>query len=191
MKCRALVALEFGLIIALTGCEWSNGPALTSPGLHRVVEGAARVHQGDIVTIGSMFACLDKKGSVTITGIAPVHGTGIKVTGWAVRPNPFWKEPDPAPPVGGQIGVARVSLASLLFPTSKVIDAQCKNPAKDGIGYEFAVQVQKTTTGEAGASGWVVTYTSDGNTKSLAYPFAVRLCNEKKAWAKPCRALKI
>jgi hypothetical protein len=155
------------------------------------LEGAAGIHRGDTVTIGSMFACLDKKGSVTVTGIAPVNGTGMKVTGWAIRPNPFWKKPDPAPPVGGQIGVERMTLAKLLFPTSKVVDAQCKNPARDGIGYEFAVQVRKTSNGEAGASGWVVTYTSGGKVKRVGYPIAVRLCNEKSADAKACRNLKV
>ena len=183
------LGLGLGLLLVLTGCG-SDGPRLTSPGLHGVTEGAARVHQGDTVTIGSMFGCLDKSGSVTITDIAPVNGTGMKVTGWAVRPNPFWKKPDPAPPVGGQIGVARMPLAKLLFPTSPVVDAQCKDPDKDGIGYEFAVQVQKTTSGEAGASGWVVTYTSDGKTKRVGYPIAVRLCNED-ADAKRCMALKV
>jgi hypothetical protein len=68
------------------------------------LEGTARVHQGDTVTIGSMFACLDKPGSVTITNIAPVGGVGLKVTGWGIRPNPFWKEPSPAPPIGVRSG---------------------------------------------------------------------------------------
>jgi len=191
MARNALAVLGLGLFLALTGCGGSNGPTLVSPGLHRVLQGAARVHRGDTVSIGSMFACLDKKGSVTLTGIAPLNGTGMKVTGWAARPNVSWKKPDPAPPIGGQIGVARATLARLLFPTSKVIDAQCKNPARDGIGYEFAVQVEKTTNGEAGASGWVVTYTSDGKTKKIRYPFAVVLCNEKSADAKACRSLRV
>jgi hypothetical protein len=184
------LGLTLGVILGLTGCG-SGGPTLTSPGLHAVTEGAARVHEGDTVTIGSMFGCLDRSGTVTITDIAPVNGTGMKVTGWAVRPNPFWKKPDPAPPVGGQIAVARRTLAKLLFPTSTVVDAQCKDPAIDGIGYEFAVEVQKTTSGEAGASGWVVTYTSDGKIKRLGYPIAVRLCNENDADAKRCMALKV
>lgn len=36
-----------------------------------------------------------------------------------------------------------------------MVDAKCGN---DGEGYEFAVQVLKTTSGPTGASGWVVTY---------------------------------
>jgi len=191
MTRKVLAGLGLGLLLALIGCGGSDGPALISPGLHGVLEGAATVHRGDTVTVGSMFACLDKKGSVTVTGIAPINGTGMKVTGWAIRPNPFWKKPDPAPPVGGQVGVARMNLTRLLFPTSKVADTECKNPAKDGIGYEFAVQVQKTTNGEAGASGWEVTYNSDGKTKRVVYPIAVVLCNENSADAKACRDLRV
>lgn len=68
------------------------------------------------------------------------------------------------------------------------MDAQC---GKHGEGYEFAVQVKKTTTGEAGASGWVVTYRSDGKTKKFGFTLTVRLCNEKWADAKACRDLKV
>lgn len=57
------------------------------------------------MTIGSMFACLDKPGSVTVTGIRPVNAIGLRVTGFAIRPNPFWKAPAVEPPVGGQIGI--------------------------------------------------------------------------------------
>ena len=192
MTKKVSAGFVLGLLLALTGCGFfSDAPSLTYPGAYRVTEGAARIHRGDTVTIGSMFACLDKSGEVAITGIAPVNGTGMRVTGWAIRPWVSWKKPDPAPPIGGQIGVARMSLATLLFPTSKVVDAQCQNPAKDGIGYELAVQVQKTTNGEAGASGWVVTYTSEGKTKRIGYPIAVRLCNEKSADARACRALRV
>jgi hypothetical protein len=161
--------------------SWDYGSA------NAVTEGAARIHQGDTVTISSMFGCLSKSGSVTVTDIAPVNETGMKVTGWAVRPNPSWKAPDPAPPVGGQIGVARTTLAKLLCPDSRVLDVTC---GKNGEGYEFAVQVQKTTSGEAGASGWVVTYTSDGKTRKLGYSIAVRLCNENSAEAEACTALR-
>jgi len=181
------LGLGLGLLLGASGCG-SDGPRLTYPSANAVTEGAARVHQGDTVTIGSMFGCLNKSGSVTVTDIAPVHGTGMKVTGWAVRPNPSWKAPDPDPPVGGQIGVARTTLAKLLFPNSRVLHATC---GKNGEGYEFAVQVKKTTSGEAGASGWVVTYASDGQTKRLGYPIAVRLCNEESADAKACTALKV
>jgi hypothetical protein len=184
-----VTGLGLGLALALSSCG-SDGPALTTPHPQNpVLEGAARVHQGDTVTIGSMFACLNQPGSVTITDIAPVHPNGLEVTGWAVRPNPFWK-PAPANPahVTGQIGVARAPLSELAFPSSRVVDATC---GKNGEGFEFAVQVKKTTNGEAGASGWVATYKSDGKTKKFGFLLSVQLCNEKSSDSKKCNALKV
>jgi hypothetical protein len=186
-KVPARLGLGLGLLLALIACG-SDGPGLRSPNEQSVTEGAARIHQGDTVTIGSLFGCLDKSGSVAVTDIAPVNATGMKVTGWAMRPNPFWRAPDPATPVGGQIGVERMTLAKLRFPTGNVVDARC---GKSGEGYEFAVQVRKTTSGEAGASGWVVTYVSDGHTKKFGFTLAVRLCNEATADAPTCEALKV
>ena len=96
---KALVGLVSGLLLVLTGCS-SDGPSLTYGHMSQVTEGEPRVHQGDTVSIGSMFACLDKAGTVTVTNISPINATGMKVTGWAVRPNPFWIAPDRAPHVG-------------------------------------------------------------------------------------------
>lgn len=187
-KVSAGFGLGLGLLI-LAGCGFQDGPALVSPNANSVTESAPRIHRGDTVTIGSMFGCLDKSGSVTVTDISPVGGTGLEVTGWAVRPNPFWKPTPSGPPLadGQMIGVARTTLARLQFPTSRVVDVQC---GSNGEGFEFAVEVQKTTNGEAGASGWVVTYTSGGDTKKLGFSLAIRLCNEE-GWAKSCQALKV
>jgi hypothetical protein len=74
-----------------------------------------------------------------------------------------------------------MTLAKLLFPTSRTVKRQ---GGKQGEGHEFAVQVLKTTSGEAGASGWVVIHESRGTTKELGFTLAVRLCHEDKAWSK-------
>jgi hypothetical protein len=155
-----------------------------------VTEGAARIHHGDTVTIGSLFGCLNKPGSITIDTVEPVHPVGLHVTGWGLRPNPFWKPPSSpnAAHVGGQIGIERTTLPRLGFTTDRTIDVKC---GQHGEGYELAVQVEKTTGGEAGASGWVVTYTTERETKKFGFPLAVRLCNEDTAWSKQCRALKV
>src|SRR3954447_2186079 len=163
----ALGVCASALALSCTACG-SAGPSLTSAGMASVTEGAARVHQGDTVTIGSMFACLDTSGSVKVLKVEPVAPVGLKVTGWAIRPNPFWEgRPPPANPahIRGQIGTARTTLARLAFPSSRTIDAdaQC---GKQGRGYEFAVQVEKTTAGEAGAHAWTATYRSGGETKT-------------------------
>jgi hypothetical protein len=86
------------------------------------------------------------------------------------------------------IGVARTPLARLRFPASRVVDVEC---GRNGEGFEFAVEVQKTIDGAAGASGWVVTYTSEGDTKQIEFPLAVRLCDEDKAWSRSCQALQV
>jgi hypothetical protein len=187
---QALAGLGLGLFLTACGPLGNDGPVLTSPNGGAVLEGTARIHQGDTVTIGSMFGCLDKPGSITIDIIVPVHATGLQVTGWALRPNPFWKHPSSPNPagIGGQITVARAPLSRLGFTADKHVDVKC---GKHGEGYEFAVQVEKTTAGEAGASGWVVAYTTDGKTKLFGFPIAVKLCNEKVSWSKACRALKV
>jgi hypothetical protein len=175
-------------LLTLTACGSGNGPALTAP-FAPAIQGAARVHDGDTVTIGSMVGCLNKSGSITVDNITPVHPTGLTVTGWAIRPNPFWKAPPPNPAhIGGQIIVARAPLSRLAFPSGHQVNVQC---GKNGQGFEFAVQVRKTITGPAGASGWVVTYTSDGKTKKFGFPIAVRLCDQNTAASKACTALKV
>jgi hypothetical protein len=153
-----------------------------------VMESAPRIHQGDTVTIGSMFACLDERGSASVTDIVPVNAKGLEVTGWAVRPNPYWR---PGPPSSahseGQIGVAPTTLAMLRFPAGRVVETTC---GKHGEGVELAVQVRNTTSGEAGASGWVVRYTSDGKDKSLTFALTIKLCNAQ-GWSRSCKALRV
>lgn len=172
------------LALACTACG-SGGPVLTSHP-NSVVEGAPRIHQGDTVTIGGMFACLDESGSVTVKTITAVNPTGLQVTEFGIRPNPSWKR---SPTTGmGQLGVSRKTLSELQFPTSRVVDVKC---GKNGEGVEFGLEVRKITRGEAGLSAIRVTYTSGGETKTFTFPLAVRLCNEEVAWAKRCRALEV
>lgn len=190
MTKRRIAGAGLGLILlVLAGLALLDGPDLTM-NANSVTEGVPRIHQGDTVTIGSMFSCLDDAGSVTITDIAPVGATGLTVTGWAIRPNPFWQRPPSTRPGDDpmMVGAERRTLASLRFPASRVVDVQC---GRNGEGFEFAVEVRKTADGPAGASGWTVTYTSGGRTKQIEFPHAVRLCTEKKAWARSCEALQV
>ena len=186
----ATVTVGAALLVAVGGCG-STGPHLTSPP-GAVSEAQPRVHLGDTVSIGSMFGCLDRAGTVTITDITAVDPIGLKVTGWGLRPNPFWQGAPPSPPnrtgIGGQITVVHKTLARLGFTADHDIDAQCGD---HGEGYEFAVQVEKTTAGEAGASGWVVTYKTGDQTRKLGMALAVELCNENDTRSKKCEALKV
>lgn len=192
---RGAAGLGAGLTLALLTSCGHSGPSLT-PGLDengklvtsvpRVTEGAARIHQGDTVTIGGMYACLDESGSVTIDDVAAVGEIGLEQTGWAIRPNPSWQ---PSPTTGrGQLGISRNTLAKLQFPVSRTANVKCGSL---GQGYEFGVEVRKTTSGEAGLSEFKVTYTSGGDARTFVFHFAIKLCNEKVAWARPCRKLKV
>jgi hypothetical protein len=135
---QALAAL--GLLLTACGPLGNDGPALTSPGANSVVEGTARIHRADTVTIGSMFGCLDESGSIMIDNIEPVDPIGLEVTGWGLRPNPFWKPPGSpnAAHVGGQIGIERTTLPRLGFTTGRTIDVKC---GQHGEGYELGVQL--------------------------------------------------
>jgi hypothetical protein len=190
-KVTAVIGLGLLLLLLLVPSRWGlkDGPDLTMTA-NSVTQGIPRIQEGDTVTIGSMFSCLDEPGSVTVTDISAVGATGLTVTGWAIRPNPYWKRPQSIRPGddASMIGAARRTLTKLQFPTSPVVDVEC---GKNGEGFEFAVEVLKTTDGAAGASGWVITYTSDGDTKQIEFPLATRLCKEDKAWAKACQALKV
>lgn len=188
---RVVVAgLGATLLLGAAGCG-VTGPRLTSPP-GAVSEGQPRVHLGDTVTIGSMFGCLDRAGTVTVTDIAAVDPIGLRVTGWGLRPNPFWEGAPPSPPnltnIGGQITVVHEPLSRLGFTADYPVDAKCGD---HGEGYEFAVQVEKTTAGEAGASGWVVTYKTGDETRKFGFALAVVLCNERDTRAKKCDALKV
>lgn len=181
------IGIGIGLVLlVLAGWSLQGGPALTM-NANNVTQGVPRIQRGDTVTIGSMFSCLDQPGSVTVTDISPVGATGMRVTGWALRPNPYRQRPPSTRPGDDvtMIGVARRTLTRLQFPTSRVVDVQC---GENGEGFELAVEVQKTTHGAAGASGWLVTYTSDGEPEQIEFPLAVRLCRQDKAWAKSCQA---
>ena len=187
---RVVVGFIASLCLGLAACG-SEGPRLTTPP-GAASEDQPRVHLGDTVTIGSMFGCLDRAGTVTITDIAAVDPVGLEVTGWGLRPNPFWEGAPPSPPnlagIGGQITVVHKTLSRLGFTADYPIHAKCGD---HGEGYEFAVQVEKTTAGEAGASSWVVTYKTGDETRKLGFPLAVKLCNEKVSWSTKCNALKV
>ena len=186
----AVLGLVFGLLCIAVWVIGTNGPVLATPNGRVVTKVAVRIHHGDTVSIGSMVVCLNKPGSITIEKVQAVHAIGLRVTGWGLRPNPLWKfpgSPDPSD-VGGQLGIERTPLRRIGFNAGDVLEVPC---GKHGEGYELAVQVGKTTTGEAGASGWMVTYRTEGKTKTFVFPIAVKLCNEKVSWSKKCRALEV
>ena len=181
-----LVLAAFAVYVETSSSGSPSGPTLLT-GPNGVSEGAARIHQGDTVTIGGMMACLSETGWVKVDSVTAGSATGLQVTGFGIRPNPAWIS---SPTTGrGELGVSRHALAQLKFPTSRVVNTRCEKGSAKAV--EFGVEVRKTTSGEAGVSSFRFTYTSGGDTKTLTFPFAVRLCNEDKAWAKKCKALKV
>ena len=94
----------------------------------------------------------DKAGAVTVTGITPIQPHGLRVVGYALRPNENWR-PTPSPLGRAFLGMERRSLARLGFK-GHTGDAVCH--PRTGSGYEPAVRVVKTTTGKATSAGWTI-----------------------------------
>jgi predicted small lipoprotein YifL len=171
---RAITVLLLAAVCgAFAGCG-SNSPQLIfpPPGVNAGGVGLPSVRLGEKYSVGmESTICLSKPGVVTLTEVTPVHGSGLRVVGSAMRPNQNWK-PTPSRVPGSFLGEQRQALGWLGF-TGKTVDVACaKNTPK---GYELAVRVAKTTVGTAHASGWVVTYESSGHTGTLRVPFSLTL----------------
>lgn len=186
---RPAVWLVMAALLAVFGTACGReSPSLILPGVANSVEvGVPRVHIGDRWSIGMEgTVCLDKPGKVELTDVALVRPRGVRVIGFGLRPNPSWKPR--APGVDGYfLGEEREPLRALGF-TGRTVDAVCN--AKTGAGYEVAVRLLKTTRAEAGAAGWTVSYSSDGGNGTLQIPFAVELCKERSADARPCQRFR-
>jgi hypothetical protein len=166
------------------GLDLGRGPSLVfaSP-VNSASVGVARAQLGDHWSIGmGSTICLDHSGTVEITGVAPVRPHGLRVSGFAVRPNQNWK---PTQGVRGEfLGDVRAPLRHLGF-TSTTVDVACERHTPKG--YELAVRLVKTTAGPAVAYGWVVSYRAEsGHTGTLTVPFGVLLCPARSADAKRC-----
>jgi len=177
--------LGVGLVTCLVASCGAGAPALIFPGTPNHVQlGVARTHKGDGWSIGMEGTiCLDKPGSVEVTGVSLIRPHGVRVIGFGVRPNQNWKLT--APGTSEFLGEVRTPLRGMGY-TGRTVDAVCN--LKTAAGYELAVRLLKTTSNEAGAAAWKVSYVSnDGSRGTLMIPFAVKLCRESSADAKPCR----
>jgi hypothetical protein len=173
------------VVSAVIGLNLSRGPSLTTPGpANPAWVGVARAHLGDRWSIGmESTICLDRPGRVEITSVTPVRPHGLRVIGFAVRPNQSWK---PTQGVRGAfLGEVRAPLQRLGF-TGRTVDVACQHDTPKG--YELAVRLLKTTSGPAVASGWVVTYRASARTGTLAIPFGLLLCPAKSADARRCHS---
>jgi hypothetical protein len=164
------------LLLSVTGCGSHNsgrgdGPQLVTPGApNTVTVGLGHVQPDDVQSFGSMILCLDRKGSVTLTGVQPVqpHG-GVQIKEWGVRPSPWWKHDH-----GTGIGALHGDLAHNHFAIGRKVSVTC-DPAT-GRGYELAVSVSMPDRTPASMRGLHVEYDSNGQQRSLDYPITILLC---------------
>jgi hypothetical protein len=181
-----VLVLSIAVVVsAVIGLNMSRGPSLIFPvPVNSASVGVPRAHVGDRWSIGmGSTICLDKPGAVEITGVSPVRPHGLRVIGFAVRPNQNWKPTQGV--VGAFLGEVRVPLRRFGF-TSRTVDVACEH--KTPKGYELAVRLVKTVSGAAVASGWVVTYRTSARTGTLAIPYRLLLCPADSADAKRCRS---
>jgi hypothetical protein len=188
IECRGLRGPSVASVVAalvaclVAGCG-ETGPSLTFPApIHSASLGVARAHQGDRWSIGmGTTICLDAPGRVEVTAVTPVRADGLRVTGWAVRPNQNWK---PTQGVRGEfLGEERAPLQHCGFK-SRTVDVGCD--PRTPKGYELAIRVLKTLPGPAVASGWDVSYRGSGGTGTLEIPLGLLLCPAESADAKRC-----
>jgi hypothetical protein len=81
-------AVVIALLLVVAGCGFGGGPHLHQPnyggGISDTLSGP-----GEPFLVGSLFLCLDGPGEVTIDQVRLVGADpGMKLTGFAVRPNP-------------------------------------------------------------------------------------------------------
>jgi hypothetical protein len=163
------------LLLALTGCDLNSsgsGPQLVIPAsLHNVAIGAGKMKPGAENSFGGMVVCLDRPGSITLTGAKPVDPEGgIRIDQFGVRPSPFWKG---RAGILGQYG----DLAHNHFKMGRTVDVTCD--PRTGRGYEFAVTVSMPDSTQARMTGVKIDYTSAGQDRSLTFPITLFLCPHK------------
>jgi hypothetical protein len=169
----AMSLVGIGVVQCLLAACGSASPSLTAPGLGSGGAGYARVRVGHPVSIGfEGTVCLDKAGAVTVTGITPIQSHGLRVIGYALRPNENWRA-TPSPLGRAFLGMDARSLGRLGF-NGDTVDAVCDS--KTGTGYEPAVRVVKTAAGKATSAGWTISYTNHGHTGVFHWPLAIELC---------------
>jgi hypothetical protein len=175
----------FVLVSAAIGLSLSEGPSLIFPvPVNSGSVGVARAHLGDRWSIGmESTICLNEPGKVKLTAVTPVRSQGLRVTGFAVRPNQNWKPTQGHP--GVFLGEERAPLQHFGF-TSRTVDVACD--PKTPQGYELAVRVLKTSSGPAVASGWVVSFSGSGGGGTLEIPFGLLLCPAESADATACNS---
>lgn len=142
-----------------------------------VTEGMGHVRPHDVTSFGGMVVCLDRHGSITVTGVQPVQAQGdMRITEWGVRPSPWWR-PGPLRPTGENtagIGALKGDLEHNHFTVGRKVNVTCD--VKTGRGYELAVSLSLIGTAGATFKDLKVSYISEGEHRSFVFPITLELC---------------
>lgn len=171
-------------VFACAGCFLRHDTVrVVEPGVpNSVGEGAARIHPGQPVSIGSMDVCLDRPGTASIDRVTMVGlvGGGIAVDDWTLVKHPE-QETDMF------IGTDRRSLRSYHRPLTHTVDVVC-DPS--GRFDELVVQVHRTDGQNAGFHAFRIDWSSTDDHGTILVPLAIELCNGD-AGAAPCSRLGV
>lgn len=115
-------------------------------------------------SLGGWDMCLDRPGSVTITGIELIKPyNDIVLQAFSSRPH-----------TGPMLGNAEKPLTELGFPArSPAVTTVCE---ESPLHTELALQYAKTGDAAAGAEGVRITYTSAGRQRTVDFNLRVLLC---------------
>ncbi|MEP6813947.1 MAG: hypothetical protein ABI873_00175 [Marmoricola sp.] len=185
----ATVVLGLGLLLVACGAlreldSWAR--LIEGNGLvNHTSLGVGNVASGQTVSIGSMPLCLSRAGRVRVTAVRPVDPVGpLRVTGFAVRPNPYWLGHESG---GTMLGDKIGPLTANGFGHSHIVDVAC-GKGDTGAGYELGLQLWRPGRAPVAASGFRVEYESAGHRARVILPNGVVLC-PREAGAPECERI--
>lgn len=182
MRAMWSVVVVASLLTAATGCSrpgHAGSPRLVFPGADGF--SMTKKWNGDTTptVFGSVPLCLSKTGAVTITRLEPRGGAGLRVTGFATRPDPQVSAGSSKP--HAMLGGSQRSLDQEGFhPGAALVDAVCTEQSARPDGavhfYELAAQFIRTSPTGTMTSVRVHYRRSGGGAGTLVIPWEVVLC---------------
>ncbi|MEU6425102.1 hypothetical protein ABZ860_04330 [Microbispora sp. NPDC046973] len=169
MRALARLILVMVVVLAMTpGCG-AFGPRLVVNGGSGTDGPDAEVTLHDTVahrpySLGGWDMCLDRPGSVTVTGVELIKPyNDIVLQAFSSRPHR-----------GAMLGMAEKPLTELGFPArSPAVAVACEEST---LHTELALQYAKSGDADAGAEGVRITYTSAGRERTVDFNLRVLLC---------------
>lgn len=129
-------------------------------------EEVPRVSVGAPITTEGFMVCLDAPGSAELTAVVPVGASGLEVTDFAVRPNPYTR--------GGELADMYGSLPAKYFvPGHRTVDRPCGKP---GDSTDIGIEVVRTGDAVGRATSFRIEYRSGTSSRHLDLPYELVLC---------------